>query len=181
MICYKLSCYVIFQFNGRSQGWQWGGAGLKDGVLTSIPHGFILLHPCPTPHDGENFPAPSSPLGALQSPAPPHKTLLLVNFPTTIAIIFNKTCFVNKNILEINNKFIPSNQTNFQQKLNSIIKVFNKTISQQKKKKSHNTKSMIQQYINLFIIKTKENVKIDTLFPTLLEKKKRGRNPCWVE
>ena len=26
--------------------------------------------------------------------------------------------------------------------------------------------------MNLFIIKTKENVKIDTLFPTLLEEKK---------
>ena len=95
------------------------------------------------PHDGENFPAPSSPLGAPQNPAPPCKTLLLVNLPTTIVIVFNKTCFVNKNILKINNKFIPSNQTNFWQKLNNIIKVFNKTISQQKQK-SHNTKSMIQ-------------------------------------
>ena len=33
--------------------------------------------------------------------------------------------------------------------------------------------SMIQYYINLFLIKTKENVKIGTLFPTLLERKKR--------
>ena len=63
--------------------------------------------------------------------------------------------------------------------------MFNKKISQ--KKKSQNTKSMIQQYINFFIIKTKENVKIGTLFPTLLEekrknkKKKRGRESCWVE
>jgi len=47
-------------------------------------------------------------------------------------------------------------------------------ISQQKQK-SHNTKSMIQWYINLFIIKTKENVKIGTLFPTLPKKKKRRR------
>ena len=46
-------------------------------------------------------------------PAPSRKTLLLVNLPTTITIVFNKTCFVNKNILEITNKFIPSNQTNF--------------------------------------------------------------------
>ena len=29
-------------------------------------------------------------------------------------------------------------------------------------------KSVIQSYINLFLIKTKENVKIGTLFPTLL-------------
>ena len=48
---------------------------------------------------------------------------------------------------------------NFTQKieepLSNIIKVFNKTISQQKQK-SHNTKSMFQLYINLFIIKTKK-------------------------
>ena len=36
--------------------------------------------------------------------------------------------------------------------------------------------------MNLFIIKTKENVKISILFPTLLEKKKkRGKKPYWVE
>ena len=34
---------------------------------------------------------------------------------------------------------------------------------------------MIQWYINLFLIKTKENVKIGTLFPTLLERKMRQR------
>ena len=58
--------------------------------------------------------------------------------------------------------------------------MFNKKISP-KKKKSQNTKSMIQQYIDLFIIKTKENVKIGNLFPTLLEKKKKkkgDRKPC---
>ena len=52
--------------------------------------------------------------------------------------------------------------------------MFNKTISQQKQK-SHNTKSIIQLYIYFFIIKIKENVKIDTLFPTLLEKKKKKK------
>ena len=39
----------------------------------------------------------------------------------------------------------------------------------------YNTKLIIQQYINLFIIKTKENVKIGTLFPPLLEKKERQK------
>ena len=34
---------------------------------------------------------------------------------------------------------------------------------------------MIQWYINLFIIKTKENVKIGILFPTLIERKKKQR------
>ena len=52
--------------------------------------------------------------------------------------------------------------------------MFNKTVSQQKQK-SHNTKSMIELYINLFIIKTKENVKIGTLFPTILKTKKKKK------
>ena len=154
-----------------------GQVGPKDGVFTPVPYGFILPHPRFTPHDGENFLTLSPLLGASQSLAPSRKTLLFVNLSTTITIVFNKICFINKNILKITNKFILSNQTNFQQKLNNIIKKFNKEISQQKQK-SQNTKSMIQQYINLFIIKTKENVKIGTLFLTLLEKKKRNRKPC---
>ena len=142
---------------GRFEGW-----GLRP-----RPAWFFLIHPHLALHDGENFLTPSLPLGAPRRPTPPHKTLLLVNLPSTITIVFNKTCFVSKNILEITNKLIPSNQTNFQQKLNNIIKVFNKTISQQKQK-SHNTKSMIQQYIKFFIIKTKENVNIGILFPIFL-------------
>ena len=110
-------------------GWQWG-PGLKDRVFTPTSHDFILPHPHPALHDRENFLAPSLALRAPRSPAPLGKILLLVNLPTTITIVFNKTCFVNKNILKINNKFIPSNQTNFWKKLNNIIKVFNKTISQ---------------------------------------------------
>ena len=46
-------------------------------------------------------------------PASPCKILFLVNLPTTITTISNKTCFVNKNILEITNKLIPSIQSNF--------------------------------------------------------------------
>ena len=74
---------------------------------------FTSFPPCPTPHDGKNFLAPSSLLGVPRNPVSPRKTLLFVNLPTIIAIVFNKTCFINKNILEIKNKFIPSNQTNF--------------------------------------------------------------------
>ena len=165
----------LAQTRGSNQGWQWGGVGRKDGVFFSVLHGFVLRHPRPVPHDEKNFLTPSPPLRATRIPTLFRKILLLVNLPTTITIVFNKTCFVNKNIFEITNKFISSNQTNFQQKLNNIFKVFNKKISQQKQK-SHNTKSLIQQYINLFIIKTKENVKIGTLFPTLLEKKKRQKS-----
>ena len=55
-------------------------------VFVPAPHGFVLPHPCPAPprpvpHDGENFLTPSLPLRAPQSPAPPRKTLLFVNFP----------------------------------------------------------------------------------------------------
>ena len=82
---------------------------------------------CPTLHDGENFLTSSLLLGTSQSPAPPCKTLLNVNLPTTITIVFNKTYNINKNILKITNKFLSSNQTNFWQKLNNIIKMFNKT------------------------------------------------------
>ena len=129
----------------------------------------------PPPHMTGKFLTPSLPLGTPRRLALLRKTLLFVNLPTIITTFFNKTCFINKNILEITNKFIPSNQTNFQQKLNNIIKVFNKTISQQKQK-SHNTKSMIQQYRNFFILKTKENVKIGILFLTFLKKKKSVKN-----
>ena len=138
----------------------------------SPPH-MVLFYPISAlPHMMGKISCPFPPLGAPRSPAPPRKTLLLVNLLTSITITFNKTCFVSKNIFEITNKFIRSNQINFQQKLNKIIKVFNKTTLQQKQK-SHNIKSMIQQDINLFIIKTKENVKICTLFPTFLQKRER--------
>ena len=42
---------------------------------------------------------------------------------------------------------------------------------------------MIQQYIKFFIIKIKENVKIGTLFPTLIKKKlkKKQKTKSLVE
>ena len=65
-------------------------------ALTS--HGFVLPHLCLLgPH-----------------PNPSCKTLIFVNLPQNYYYyFFNKTCFINKNILEITNKFIPSNQTKF--------------------------------------------------------------------
>ena len=92
-----------------------GRGGFEGWDLCPCPAWFFLTPspPRPTPHDGENFLTPSPPLKASQNPIPPRKTLLLVNLPTTITIIFNKTCFVNKNILKITNKFIPSNQIKF--------------------------------------------------------------------
>ena len=66
------------------QGWQWGGAGPKDGIFAPAPHGFFLPHPRPAPHDGENFlphPRPLRPHEDPRSPALPRKTLFLINFP----------------------------------------------------------------------------------------------------
>ena len=90
-----------------------GEAGPKDGVFAFAPQDFVLPHLRLALHDGENFVAPSLPLRALRIPAPPRKTLLFVNLSTIITTFFNKTCFINKNILEITNKFIASNKTNF--------------------------------------------------------------------
>ena len=92
---------------------EWGESSQKDEIFAPTLHSFILFHSCPVLHDSENFLTSSLLLGAPQSPVPPRKTLLLVNLPTTIAFVFNRTYFVTKNILEIKNKFISSNQTNF--------------------------------------------------------------------
>ena len=90
------------------------GRGGSEGWYLRPPlHGFILPHPHFTLHERENFLTSSSLLGVPRSPDPSRKAPLLVNLPTTITIVFNKTYFINKNILEITNKFIPLNQTNF--------------------------------------------------------------------
>ena len=114
------------------------------------------------------------PLGPHKVPPPPHpiKLYFLLICPQLLQLLLIKPVSLIKIYLTLQINLSHQNQNNFQQNLNNIIKVFNKTISQQKQK-SHNTKSIIQQYINLFIIKTKENVKIGTLFPTLLEEKKK--------
>ena len=86
-----------------------GGAGPKDGVFIPAPHGFVLPYPRMMGKIFLTHPCPLGPCKALSQPV----TLLLVNLSTTITIVFNKIYFINKNILEITNKFIPSNQTNF--------------------------------------------------------------------
>ena len=58
-----------------------GGTGPKDEVFVPAPHGFILPHPLPAPHDKENFLTSSPPLEASQSPTPSRKTLLFINLP----------------------------------------------------------------------------------------------------
>ena len=105
----------------QEQGWLQGRVGLKDGVF--IPAHIVLSYPISVPfrpasYDGKNFLTPFPPLGALRSPAFPHpvKFYFLLICPTTSTIFIMKP--INKNILEIITKFIPSKQINFQEKKN---------------------------------------------------------------
>ena len=126
-LCSLIMCYLIFllsmifesnetsKFQPHKYGLAIGWAEAKGWVL----HPYLC--PAPTSNSfvlpclhlalraGKNFLAPSLPLGASWSPVPPHKTLLFVDLTTTITNFFNKTCFIYKHILEITNKFIPSN------------------------------------------------------------------------
>ena len=78
--------YIFFLYNrpvAWAKGWQWGGAGPKDGIFVPALHEFFLPHPRPALHDGENFlphPRPLRPREDPRSPALHHKTLFLVNF-----------------------------------------------------------------------------------------------------
>ena len=133
----------IFSFKmSIYKGMQWGNVGSKDGVFVPALHGFVLLYFCLPPNDEKNFLTPSLPLKAPRRPTPPHKTLRFVNLPynqyifINENIFFNETYFINKNIIEIITKFIPSNQINFQKKLNNISKCLTRK-SPKKKKKTH--------------------------------------------
>ena len=90
-----------------------GRARPKDAVFALAPHGFVLLHPRPSPHDVEIFLPHPCPFGPCKAPPHPIKLYFLMIYPQLLQFFFNKTCFINKNILEIINKFIPSNQTKF--------------------------------------------------------------------
>ena len=101
------ACLGMVMGQGGVEGWDLRPA--------PAPHGFVFPHPHPTPRDGKNFIASFSPPEAPQSSAPPRKTQnsSFCWFAQSYYYFFNKTYFINKNILEITNKFIPSNQTNF--------------------------------------------------------------------
>ena len=138
---------------GGDEDQRMGSSSLPRMVLSySIP-----APPHLTPHDGENLLTPSLPLEALRSPAPPRKTLLFIILPYNQYNFFNETYFINKNILEITTKFIPSNQINFQKKLNNISKCLTrqslKKILKKKKKPHSIIHNKIKQRIKLSRIK----------------------------
>ena len=87
-------------------GW---GPRMRSSFLSHM----ILFCPILALYNGKNFLTPSPPLGALQSSSLPRKTLLFLNLSYNQYNFFNETYFINKNILEITTKFIPSNQINF--------------------------------------------------------------------
>ena len=82
-------------------GMTMGRGGFEGWGLCPRPAWFCLIHPRSALHDRENFLAPSLLLGALRSPASPHKTLLFVNLPTTTAIVFNKPIALIKIYLKL--------------------------------------------------------------------------------
>ena len=126
----------IFSFKmSIYKGMQQGKVGSKDEVFVSALHDFVLPHPRPTPNNKKNFLTSSPPFRAPRRPTLPRKTLRFVDLPYNQYIFFNETYFINKNIIEIITKFIPSNQINFQKKLNNISKCL--TRKSPKKKKSH--------------------------------------------
>ena len=87
-----------------------GGAGPKDGVFALVPQDFVLLHPRPLSHDTENFLLHLRPLGPCEASSHLVKLYFLLICLTISTNFFNETYFINKNILEITTKFIPSNQ-----------------------------------------------------------------------
>ena len=87
-----------------------GAAGVEGWNLHPVPHGFFLLHFRPVLHDGKNYLSHPCPLRSHEAPPYTVKFYFLLIFPITITIFSNKmTCFNNKIILEIINKFILSN------------------------------------------------------------------------
>ena len=107
-----LQCGELWGRDGNGARWgQRMGSSSPPRMVLSCP---ILTPPRPAPHNGENFLTPSLPLRALRSLAPPLKPyFFLLICPTVSTIFFNETNFINKNILKITTKFIPSNQINF--------------------------------------------------------------------
>ena len=114
---------LLWDGNGMGQGQRMGFLFLAGMILSYFIS--VLLHM--TEKIFLSHPHLLEPWEALSHPV---KLYFFVDLPPQLLqFFFNKTCFINKNILKITIKFI-SDQTNFWQKMNNIIKVFNMTISQ---------------------------------------------------
>ena len=83
------------------------------------------------------------PLWPYEAPPHPIKLYFLLICPQFLQLFLIKTILLIKIYLKLQINLSHQIKLIFSKKLNNIIKVFNKTISQQKQK-SHNTKSVIQ-------------------------------------
>ena len=110
---------IIYFRDGNGVGW-------SQRMGSSSPPRMVLSYPIPAlPHmTGKTFSPHSRPLGPREALSHPIKLYFLLICPTTSTVFFNETYFINKNILEITTKFIPSNQIKsiFRKKLNNISK-----------------------------------------------------------
>ena len=100
-----------------------GQAGLKDGVFDLMLHAFVLPHPYLALYDrdGKFFLVPSQLFGGPRSLTSPCKTIIFINLlHNYYNFFFSKTCFINKNIIEITTKFL-SHQINLIFSKNLII------------------------------------------------------------
>ena len=99
MICYKLSCYV--KFNGRAWGWQWGGAGSKDGVFAParMVSSYPLLAP-PTWWKKFSFPIPT-PWGPANPPSYSVKLYFLLIWPQLLQLFLIKLVSLIKIYLKL--------------------------------------------------------------------------------
>ena len=98
---------LLWDGNGMGQGQRMGFLFLAGMILSYFIS--VLLHM--TEKIFLSHPHLLEPWEALSHPV---KLYFFVDLPPQLLqFFFNKTCFINKNILKISTKFIPSDQTNF--------------------------------------------------------------------
>ena len=85
----------------------------------SSPPCMVLSYPIPsqTRMAGKTFSSHPRPIGPHETPPHLVKLYFLLICSTISTIFFSETYFINKNILKIITKFIPSNQINFFKKI----------------------------------------------------------------
>ena len=143
MICYNLSCYVIFEFNSRAWEWQWGGAGSKDGVFA--PARMVSSYPIPASYYVTNkillfHPHPFGPCEASPHPV---KLYFLLIFPQLLQLFLIKPFSLMKIYLKLIINLSHQIELIFSKNWIGLLKCLTRQYHNNKKK-FHNKKSMIQ-------------------------------------
>ena len=143
MICYNLSCYVIFEFNSRAWGWQWGGAGPKDGVFA--PARMVSSYPIPASHYVTNkiFLFHPHPFGPCEASPHPVKLYFLLIFPQLLQLFLIKPFSLMKWYLKLIINLSHQIKLIFSKNWIGLLKCLTRQYHNNKKK-FHNKKSMIQ-------------------------------------